>query len=85
MNAAREAGAGGGTVLHSRSGGKENMMSVWGLGVQEERELVLIVADNENKAQIMQEISSKCGVNSEAKGLVISLPIDGVVGLGEIE
>lgn len=85
MNAAREAGAGGGTVLHSRSAGLENVMSVWGLGVQEERELVLIVADTESKLNIMQAISSKCGIHSEAKGMVVSLPIDGVIGLGEVE
>lgn len=85
MNAARQAGAGGGTVVHGRSAGEENTMSVWGLGVQEEREVVLIVADTENKTKIMQEISSKCGIHSEAKGMVVSLPIDGVIGLGEIE
>lgn len=84
MEAARNAGAGGGTVVHGRSSGAKNMLSAWGLGVQEEREVVLIIAKVDEKTEIMQEISSKCGINSEAKGLIVSLPIDGVIGLGEV-
>ena len=45
MDAARGAGAGGGTVLHGRSIGSEEAANVWGLGVQEEKEMVLILAE----------------------------------------
>lgn len=81
MDAARANGAGGGTVLHSRSVSNEQIMSFWGLGVQEEKEIVLIVSENENKLKIMQSISEKCGVRSEAKGIIVSIPIDNVIGL----
>ena len=43
----------------------------------------MIVADNEHKLDIMKAISEKCGMHSEAKGMVVSLPIDNVVGIGE--
>lgn len=81
MDAARAAGAGGGTVLHSRSIGSEEATGYWGLGVQEEKEIVLILADAESKAGIMRAIGEHCGMHSEAKGLVTSLPIDSVMGL----
>lgn len=81
--AARAAGARGGSVLHSRRVGEEEAMSVWGLSVQEEKEIVLIVADAEHKRTIMQAIVEKCGMRTEAKGVVLSLPIDSVLGLGE--
>lgn len=81
MNAARGAGARGGTVIHSRRIADEKTMASMGLGVQEEREMILIVADEEHKLQIMQAIGEKCGVHSEAKGVVLSLPIDNVIGL----
>lgn len=81
MDAARAAGAGGGTVIHSRHIGNEEVASFWGLSVQEEKEVVLILAKIENKINIMQSISEKCGMNSEAKGFVLSLPIDSVMGL----
>lgn len=82
MNAARGAGAGGGTIIHGRRDGNEEAMSVWGLGLQEEKDIVMIVADTEHKLEIMQAISDKCGINTDAKGIVISLPIDQVTGLG---
>lgn len=81
MDAARAAGAGGGTVVHSRSIGSEEATNFWGLSVQEEKEIVLILAEVENKVGIMSAVSEKCGMHSEANGLVLSLPIDSVMGL----
>ncbi len=81
MDAARAAGAGGGTILHSRSIENEEAAGFWGLSVQEEKEIVLILADHKHKVSIMSAISEKCGMHSEAKGLVLSLPIDSVMGL----
>ncbi len=81
MEAARAAGAGGGTVIHSRGIESEKATGFWGLSVQEEKEIVLILADVENKSKIMSAISEKCGMNSEAKGMVLSLPIDSVMGI----
>ena len=43
--------------------------------------LILILADAEHKLPIMQAIGEKCGVHSDAKGIVLSLPIDSAVGL----
>ena len=81
MNAARSAGARGGTVIHSRRIMDEKNIATMGLGLQEEREMILIVADEEHKLQIMQAIGEQWGVHSEAKGIVLSLPIDNVIGL----
>lgn len=81
MDAARAAGAGGGTVIHSRSISSEEATNFWGLSAQEERELVLILAKREDKVKIMSAISEHCGMHSDAKGLVMSLPIDSVMGL----
>jgi len=81
MDAARTAGAGGGTVVHSHRVGDEHEASLWGLSFQEEKDMVIIVADNNNKLNIMNAISEKCGMSSEAKGMVLSMPIDTVIGL----
>lgn len=81
MDAARAAGAGGGTVIHSRGIESEEATGFWGLSLQEEKEMVLILAEHESKVKIMSAISEKCGMHSEAKGLVVSLPIDSVMGI----
>ncbi len=81
MVAAREAGAGGGTVIHSRELITEESAGFWGVNMQEEKEVLLILADAENKTNIMKAISEKYGTHSEANGLVLSLPIDSVMGI----
>ncbi len=81
MDAAKAAGAGGGTVVHSRSIGSEEATNFWRLSVQEEKEIVLILAEVDSKVAIMSAVSEKCGMHSEANGLVLSLPIDAVMGL----
>lgn len=45
------------------------------------REIVIILAQKEDKLPIMQEIGKKCGIQSKAQGIVLSLPVDGIVGL----
>lgn len=83
MVAARAAGAMGGTVIHSRSVGNDAIAGAWGFAIEDEREIVLIVADSETKLPIMQAISDACGIKSEAKGIVISMPIEGAIGLSD--
>ncbi len=81
MDAARPMGASGGTVFHSRRIGNEEAMKFWGIRIQEEREVVLILVKKENKLPIMQAICQQCGMQSEAHGIVFSLPVDGIIGL----
>ncbi len=86
MDAARAAGAAGGSVIHSRHIVGDGVdMSFWGLTVQEEKEMILIIADREKKLPIMKAIGEACGMRTEAQGLVVSLPIESVLGLGEVE
>ncbi len=81
MEAARPKGATGGTVFSSRRVGSEEAMKFWGITIQPEREIVMILSDKAGKHDIMQAISEHCGMASEAHGMVLSLPVDAVAGL----
>lgn len=83
MEAVKEVGATGGTVVRARRVGMEDTMKLWGISVQEAKELVLIVADSANKVDIMRAIGKKCGATTPAQGFALSLPVDSVVGIGE--
>lgn len=85
MHAARAAGASGGTVLHSHRSVSDEAFVNWGLSTQDERDIVLILSSAETKLAIMQAISDQCGMRSDAKGIVISLPVDGLIGLSQLE
>ena len=76
MAAAKPVGAGGGTVFHSRRVDNKDSVHLFGISVQEEREIVLIIAENDKKKDIMKAIMEKCGSESGANGSVISLPVD---------
>lgn len=83
MKVAREVGAGGGSVVHCRRIADEATVAKIGLDVQEEKEVVLIITANEAKLPIMQAIGKSCGVHSDAKGFVFSLPIESAIGLND--
>ena len=81
METVRGAGAKGGTVIHSRRIGNEDVTNFWGLSVQDEKEIVLILTESANKVALMKCIGESCGVHSEAQGIVMSMPIDSVAGI----
>lgn len=83
MAAAKPAGARGGTVFHSRRVLSEEAQHFFGITVQEEREIVMILAEKENKVAIMKAIGEKFGASSDAHGIVVSLPVDAVAGLNK--
>ena len=81
MAAARKAGAGGGTVFHTRRVESDDAAAFWGISIQEEREIVMILAKKEQKKAIMEAVSENCGAKTDAHGIVISLPVESVAGL----
>lgn len=81
MAAAREAGATGGTVIHARRLGAEDTVKFFGISVQKEKELVMILSKKDCKRAIMHAISTACGMQTEARGIVFSMPVDSVFGV----
>lgn len=85
MNAAREAGAAGGTVLHGKGTGSEETEKFYNVSLAQEKEIIMIVSKAEQKAGIMQAILKKAGPDSEAGTIVFSLPVNEVAGFGMFE
>ena len=81
MKAVRAAGATGGTVIRSRRIGNEEATGFWGLSVQDEKEIVLVLTESANKVALMQSLGESCGMHSAAQGIFMSVPIDSVAGL----
>ena len=81
MNAAREAGATGGTVLHAKGTGSSRAKKFFGVSLADEKDMVYIVAHSDEKAAIMSAISKSAGPGSKAGAICFSLPISSVVGL----
>lgn len=82
MNAARAAGARGGTVLHGKGTGGEQTQKFYNVSIAREKEVILIVASADNKSDIMRAILQKAGPDSQAGTIVFSLPTSEVAGFG---
>ena len=81
MDAAREAGAGGGTVLHAKGTGAKRAEKFYGVSLAEEKDVVYIVAHRGEKAAIMKNINAKAGPGTAPGAICFSLPISSVAGL----
>ena len=85
MDAARAAGAAGGTVVHAKGTGAMSAKKFFGLSIASEKEMVFIVARSKNKKDIMRAIMQQAGADTEANSLVFSLPVNDTAGFKLIE
>ena len=85
MDAAREAGAYGGTVIHAKGTGMEVAQKFMGVTLAAEKEIVYIVSKTEQKNAIMNAVMEKAGLDTKAKSICFSLPVTDTAGLRLIE
>ena len=85
MDAAREAGAYGGTIIHAKGTAGEMANKFMGVTIADEKEIVYIVSKSEEKNAIMKAIMEKAGLNSKAKAICFSLPVSDTAGLRLLE
>ncbi|MDD6881160.1 MAG: P-II family nitrogen regulator [Firmicutes bacterium] len=81
MDAARTAGAMGGTVIKARGTGAENTEKFMGFSISKEKEIHLLVTPSEDRNLIMKTIMDKAGKTSKAQSMVFSLPVCDAIGL----
>ena len=82
MNAARAAGARGGTVLHGKGTTSPEGEKFLGVSIAKEKEVILIVARKEQKADIMRSIMTRAGADTDAGAVVFSVPVSEIAGFG---
>lgn len=85
MDAAREQGAGGGTVVHAKGTGAEKAAQFLGVSLAAEKEMVFIVVRSDSKNRIMRAVMDQAGLQSKAKAIAFSLPVSAVAGMRLLE
>ena len=85
MDAARGAGAYGGTVIHAKGTGMEYAEKYLGVTIAAEKSMIFIVTKKEQKNSIMKAIMEQAGMHSPAKTVVFSLPVTDTAGLRLVE
>lgn len=81
MEAARGAGAAGGTIIHAHTLNNTKAEQFIGVSLLEERDLLLILTKREGKLPIMQALFDSVGLKTQAGGIIFSLPVDKTAGI----
>ena len=82
MNAAYKEGCSGGTVVDGRSLGSRRTLFM-DLTIEPEKEVVLTIVKKSIKENVMKRITKECGIKTDARGILFSIPLDNVVGINE--
>jgi nitrogen regulatory protein PII len=83
MDAAREAGARGGTVLYARGTGIHATEKFMNIDIQPEKEIVLTIVQRSSVRKIMHDILEAGGLRTKARGISFTLPVTDLVGFAE--
>ncbi len=81
MDAARGAGAGGGTVIDAKGTGAKFAQKFFGLTIAEDKQIVIIVTKSKDRTAIISEIMKKCGPGTAPGAVAFSVPATQIAGL----
>ncbi len=81
MEAAKELGARGGTVINARGTAGKEAETFFHITVQPEKEIVMILVPKEIKDNVLHALYKQVGLDTAGQGIAFSVPVDSVVGL----
>lgn len=85
IDAARAAGATGATVFHTKSVANAKAEHLIGTTVQQETDSVFFLTSAEYKLKIMEAVRDVAGIKTEGGGIIFSVPVDDLVGIGRFD
>ena len=81
MDAAKEGGARGGTVIHARGTANKEAEQFFHITIQPDKEIVMILVPQDIKDKVLHALYQHAGLKTEGQGIAFSVPVDDVVGL----
>lgn len=81
IQSAREAGAGGVTILDARGIGTREKETFFGLTYEGSQSLLLFVLEQELSMQVLKRLTRDLELDTHSKGVVFTLPLENVVGI----
>ncbi|MDE7394780.1 MAG: P-II family nitrogen regulator [Clostridiales bacterium] len=81
MDAAKEVGAGGGTVIHARGTANQEAEKFFQITIQPDKDIVMILVPSQIKDDVLHAVYQSAGLKTAGQGIAFSMPVDSVVGL----
>ena len=85
MDVARQEGARGGTILNARGVTREDAAAFFGITLNIEKEIVMMVVHKDIKDNILNAIYKEMGMAKKAQGIAFSMPVTDTAGLVKID
>lgn len=83
MEAARGAGARGGTILHGRGSSGKEARTIFGMEIEPEKEIIIILTPTAITRQVFDAVAEKMDIETPGKGIMYIEPLAGTRGLLE--
>ncbi|MBP5207168.1 MAG: P-II family nitrogen regulator [Clostridia bacterium] len=81
MDAARRAGATGGTVMRSRGTANVESEKIFGITVSPQKEIIMMLVDASLRNDILHALYKAIGLDTPGQGIAFALPVDEAVGI----
>lgn len=81
IDASKEAGAEGGTILHGRGSGVHDTAKLFGIRIEPEKEVILIIVEDEKTDLVVDSISKKLKINKPGNGVLFVIDVKKVAGI----
>jgi nitrogen regulatory protein PII len=83
LKAARQAGARGGTILNAYGTGTEDDIKFFGISLVQEKEILLIVAKNDQVSAILESVNQMPVFSNPGGGIAFTSPVEKLLMLGQ--
>lgn len=81
MDAAKEVGARGGTVINARGTASKEAEKYFQITIQPNKEIVMILVPTDIKDAVLHALYRDAGLKTDGQGIAFSMAVDEVVGI----
>lgn len=81
IDAAKEAGAGGATVVCGRGSADPKKANFFGITIEPEKELVLILVEHDIRRKVQKAIASALDIDKPGNGVLFVVDVTSVIGI----
>lgn len=81
MDAAKEVGARGGTVIRARGTANREAEAFFHITVHPEKEVVMILVKSDIKDAVLHAVYKSAGLDTAGQGIAFAVPVDNVIGI----
>lgn len=81
VKAAKKAGARGATIIYGRGSGIHDTKKLWGIPIEPEKDIILIVVDREISDRVLAAVVEEGNLNQPNTGIAFVMELSQVAGI----